>query len=376
LNLRNVIIVAAAFGLLAVSLTGISYNRDNKTNVSSEISGGLIAGTKQSIPTMAEPEKAKPQDSSSQPSSPTNQTAPAPPNSNSNSATSSKNLTTLAAQVQESGHYKLFPTMVKKGPSIKDPQGEHYEDDCIRCHSAVKRLDDPQAKLDDFFTGGKYANQTEGISCRVCHVSDDDYELRQSGWESCGTCHVNSSGNPIPGMEVHHPQFQMIQGVAIGDILPMPSYKYKYMKDSFTCTNCHVTNSTKHDYMVPGVTVTHDSEGIRRESTTMDYQQFKAIFQQPSCDVCHPSTNETVNRVREMQTVIGTKLDELEPIYEEWNEKIKTLDPNDPRVMTFKNGATYYTFVYSDGSKGVHNFPYAKLLLEKAEMIWRELQLK
>lgn len=225
--------------------------------------------------------------------------------------------------------------------------------------------------------GRIFGGQTGGNTCQICHEANNaDYALRQTGWDTCGTCHVSSAGNPVPGIEVQqHPQYQMIQGVAIGDILPMPAYKYKYMKEGFSCINCHTTNAAKHDFQVPGVNIIRDTDGIRRANTSLDLQNFKEVFKQDSCDVCHPSTAETINRVEEIQSVIGDKLEELQPIYNEWSQKIKSMDSQDPRVVTFMNGATYYTFVYSDGSKGVHNFPYARLLLEKAELIWRGLSL-
>jgi len=328
LKIRNVIIVAAVFSLLAMSLNGISHNGDRNSNSSSEKTLALIENTPSGPPAMSESSSSQPSGkdlSTIKPTTPSSEsTTPAPAQATVPSS-SVMDASLLTLQVENSGHAKL-------------------------------------------------ANQTEGTSCLACHtIQNNKYTLRRSGWETCGTCHVSSTGNPIPGVEVHHPQFQMIQGVAIGDILPMPSYKYKYLKDSFSCTNCHVTNGTKHDFRVPGTL--QDSKDIGSQGTSIDLQQFKGIFKQSSCDVCHPSTAETVNRVKEMQSIIGKKLDELQPIYEEWSIKVKSMDANDPKVLTFKNGATYYTYVYSDGSKGVHNFPYARLLLEKAELIWRGLQL-
>ena len=334
MKIRNVVLVATVCALLTVSLNGISLTGDRSSNSSSEKTTALIKGSPStSVPTMSKSDSSKTTDnavssSSPEPSPPSGQDTTPTPSQSPVTSPSAVDSSPLVTQVQNGVHSKLFP------------------------------------------------NQTEGTICLTCHtIQNSQYTLRQSGWETCGTCHVNSTGNPIPGVEVQHPQYQMIQGVAIGDILPMPSYKYKYLKDSFSCTNCHVTNGTKHDFRVPGVTALQDSKGSDSQGTSIDFQQFKGIFKQSSCDVCHPSTAETVNRVKEMQSIIGKKLDELQPIYEEWSTKVKSMDANDPKVLTFKNGATYYTYVYSDGSKGVHNFPYARLLLEKAELIWRGLQL-
>lgn len=281
----------------------------------------------------------------------------------------------LVQQVENSGHYKLFPAMIAKGPSVKDPGKDHYGDSCIRCHSAVAILDNPNAKVDDFFSGGKYAGQNEGISCRVCHSIEGPgmVTLRHPGWESCGVCHVNSAGDPKPGSEVHHPQFQMIMGVEIStDIPSLPSYKYAYMNNNFSCIDCHTTNEQKHDFMVPGVTAVYDSEG-RRIRTELDYAVFEKIFNQDKCIHCHADLNGIVSEVKQQQTDISTELAKLKPIYEEWSKKVTNLGQDDPNVAAFKTGATYYTFVEADGSKGVHNYKYAKALLQKAEAYWKNL---
>lgn len=381
-KIRKVIIVLGIFGLLAGSLYGNSHTL-LKTVTSAQIGNTApIIGQSPISPTpntnSSLPQKPVSSDSSSSTtsSSSSSNSASALPNTDS-TLSNNENLvySEIQKQAESSGHYKLFPTMIRKGPSVKDPQGEHYGDSCIRCHSAVKILVDPSAKLDDFFSGGKYANQTEGINCQVCHlVTSNTYKLRTSGWESCGSCHVNSGGNPTPGNEVHHPQFQMIQGVEIADILPMPSYKYKYLKNTFSCTDCHITNKVKHDFMVPGVTITHDSEGIRRTDTEIDYQAFKAVFNQDKCAVCHPSSADMVNRVKNEQEIISKRLAELKLTYDEWSKRVTTMDSKDPKVQAFKDGATFYTFVDSDGSKGVHNFPYAQALLDKADSYWKVLK--
>lgn len=49
------------------------------------------------------------------------------------------------------------------------------------------------------------------------------------------------------------------------------------------------------------------------------------------------------------------------------------MDKADPKVTTFNNGATYFTFVEAAASKGAHNPVYAKLLLENAEKEWQIL---
>ena len=288
----------------------------------------------------------------------------------------------LVEQVKNSGHAKLFPFMINQGPSVKNADTEHYGDGCIRCHSAVAIVDDKNAKLDDFFPGGKYAGQTEGISCRVCHVfsGKDLMTLRNKGWDVCGSCHVNSSGDPKVGSEVHHPQYQFIQGLAVGNDVPaMPSYKYANMKDNFACQDCHITNSQKHDFMIPGVTATYSGKDkVKRAGTTIDYNKFAEMFNQEKCKTCHADPKPVIDKVKQEQTEIGGKLEELKKTYDEWSKKVAAMSPDqqkaDQKVKAFQNGATFYTFVEADASKGAHNYPYAKALLAKAEEYWKALQ--
>jgi hypothetical protein len=374
MNIKGLILCLTAMGLLVTSV-GYSQTVTLKTSSQQNSNRAILNQLFKEISTSSEPSSAKTTNSTPAPTQEITQetavtsTPPQPKQDN-----PSKTTISITEQVENSGHYKLFTTLVSKGPSVKDQQGNPFGDSCLRCHSAVKILEDPNAQLYDFLSGGKYGERLEGISCRVCHITENNQmRLRNSDWETCGSCHVNSNGNPVPGTGVNHPQFQMIQGVAIGDILPMPSYKYKYMKDSFMCTDCHMTNSNKHDFMIPGVSATYDNEGLQRTGTKIDYTEFKVILQQESCWVCHSSTAETVNQVKEMQDIISKKIEELKPIYDEWSRKISTMDPNSAEVKAFNMGATYFTFVVSDGSKGVHNFPYALVLLEKAKTYWKEL---
>ena len=269
----------------------------------------------------------------------------------------------IIEQVKESGHYKFFATMVAGGP--EGTQKAHYSDACIGCHSAVKMFDDKNAKLSDFFANGKYAGLTEGVTCRVCHElkGDNGITLKKQGWAVCSDCHTSGS-RPKLGSEVHHPQGEMIKGVGVGEVEDTPSYKCFNMID-FTCYDCHVTNTQKHDFMIPGVTVTHD--GVMRTSSKIDYEKFKDIFKQEKCKSCHAIPEDAANAVKKTQTEIGKKLEELKPIYDDWSKKAATMDKNDPKVKAFRNGATYFTYVETDSSKGAHNYELTKKLLAKAE---------
>lgn len=275
----------------------------------------------------------------------------------------------LVDQIKASGHYTFFPTIVAKSPDVL--KAEHYDDSCLTCHSAVKMIDDKNAKLEDFFVGGKYAGKDEGITCRVCHVFEgkDMFNLKNKGWETCTVCHT-SGGTLVLGNEVHHPQSEFIKGIGVGDVPNIPSYKYANFKDDFTCQDCHVTNGQKHDFMIPGVTTTH--EGVTRTGSMMNYEQLTQLFKQDRCLGCHNPTT-FVDKINQQQTEIENHLGKLKKVYDEWKIKVQTLDKNDPKVKAFNEGSTYYTYVQADGSKGIHNYIFAKALIGKAYAKYAEL---
>lgn len=243
-----------------------------------------------------------------------------------------------------------------------------YDDGCVHCHSETAILRDPNAKLTDFFAGGKYEKDREGITCLVCHNMGGDkmITLRHPGWDSCTTCHT--AGTVTLGKEVHHSQKQMIEGVGVGEVTSKPSYKWASMKDTFSCTDCHVTNGLKHDFMVPGVTATYDALGTTRLGTQMNYKEFAVMFKQDKCITCHYDPTNTINKIQQRQDEIAKKIEALKPTFEEWEKKISTLDPKDPKIAQFTTARTYYMYVTSDASKGAHNYALAKSLLEQAEV--------
>lgn len=267
-------------------------------------------------------------------------------------------------QVRQSQHFNMFPTLVAE--KEKDPTFD-YDDSCVRCHSETAILSDKNAKLSDFFSGGKYANQREGITCLVCHNmgSEKMISLRQPGWGTCTVCHTAES--LTLGKDVKHSQKEMIEGVGVGDVASKPSYKWAAMNDTFSCTDCHVTNGLKHDFMVPGVTVTYDATGTVRTDTKINYTEFANMFKQEKCITCHYDPSPTISKIQQHQAEIIKSLDTLKPKFDSWEKQLQAASPTDPRVIQFKKAQTYYTYVTSDASKGAHNYALSKDLLVQAE---------
>lgn len=299
-------------------------------------------------------------------------TTPTPPPA-ATAATKAEPVKSLVAQVQATQHAKMFPTLIAEAEKDKNFD---YADNCIKCHAEVSILGDKSAKMVDFFKGGKYETQREGITCNVCHVvgGKDMFGLRKTGWDSCTQCHTTDKPEIKLGSQLHHSQKEMIEGTPVGNGPATPSYKFKNMKSNFSCVDCHITNNTDHDFMVPGVTPTYDALGTTRTGTTMDWDKFATVFKQEKCVTCHADPKPVVNKLKASSEEISKKAEALKPIYDEWTKKVATMDKNDPKVIAFNNGATYFTYVEADASKGAHNPEYAKQLLTKCETEWAKLK--
>ncbi|MFZ3102600.1 MAG: hypothetical protein WA131_10405 [Desulfitobacteriaceae bacterium] len=205
-----------------------------------------------------------------------------------------------------------------------------------------------------------------GIGCQVCHYlgGKDLISLKKPGWESCGSCH--SSSPLVLGQVIQHPQYDMIKGTGIGEVVPnYPSLKYR-LGDKFACYDCHLMTDTRHSFTVPGSILSLDVNGTSNKETTLDYNEFKKFLQTDRCAACHIDPDASITQLSQHREEIEQKLNYLRQIYTTWEKKVATLDPADPRVKAFNEGRSYYTYVEADGSKGAHNYDLSVALLNKA----------
>lgn len=249
----------------------------------------------------------------------------------------------LVEQVKASGHYGFFKEMAEgKG-------GESYPparaDACIECHSAVKILDDHNAKFTDFKPGGKYAGKLEGITCRVCHEMGGDkmFSLRQEGWESCGVCHTAEGIKE--GKEVHHPQVEMIKGIQGIGVADKPSRKMA--QGNFACFDCHMTNNRKHDFKAPTAA---------------------EIVADEKCSGCHTDAAKMEANMTAQKDKVKAQLDQLQPRLEAAKKALEEAKAAKKDVAAAEKAlgvaTTDITYVVADKSFGIHNAPYTDDLLK------------
>lgn len=106
---------------------------------------------------------------------------------------------------------------------------------------------------------------------------------------------------------------------------------------NFACQDCHTTNGSKHDFLVPGDTTVHDpKDPVTRTSATLDYTKFVQVFAQDKCKTCHSgNAQQTVDKVKQQQADIEKRLEALSKINDEWSKKVTTMDKNDPKVKAY-----------------------------------------
>ena len=204
-----------------------------------------------------------------------------------------------------------------------------------------------------------------GVTCSVCHEMGGQamFSLKRPGWEACASCHT--APTIVLGQKVENPQYDMIKGTGVGEIPDMPSLKYR-LGDKFACYDCHLTDSTHHSFTVPGSVISGDAPTTIGANPQFDYTKFKQFLQTARCAICHIDPDATVAQSTQHRSDIEQKLNELQLIDYQWEQKVKELNPADPRVKALNEGRTYYTYVKADGSFGSHNYELTEALLNAA----------
>jgi len=186
------------------------------------------------------------------------------------------------------------------------------------------------------------------ITCAVCHVMTvNEFKLRFDTLETCTGCH-NNGGEIVPGKVVHHPQKEMFLGIGAIGVPRIPDSKYK---SGLTCIECHMPNEA-HTFVgkTPAQALKEHTESI--------------------CIMCHAdqSEEEFAQEVTTIQNKIEADLKKLKNglhIDGIKLNKAKGLGADVAVAQQVYNIVfTNISFVENDGSKGVHNFEYAKKIVE------------
>ncbi|MEE8640465.1 MAG: multiheme c-type cytochrome [bacterium] len=203
----------------------------------------------------------------------------------------------------------------------------HASDTCMECHSA------------DYWYDRTLTLDTaqEGITCVMCHFahgSTYEHQLRGSAEEMCMECHTDHGSRPPSSP--HHSQKEMFGGFG-GYEWPQGG---PYLDSGHTygveekCVSCHMYTKSME---APNPAITGHSWKPNIEV----------------CRECHKGANNF--NIHGAQTKIGNLMATLEAKLEQQ----KNEEAEDYIYANFD-----YKFVDADASRGVHNYLYAKKLLE------------
>lgn len=200
---------------------------------------------------------------------------------------------------------------------------DHAGDSCLDCHSADYRVA-PEGEKPTLETA------KESLSCATCHKHDTglEHNLPVDKAEVCVECHTTEEAEP--GESVHHPQEEMFTG--LGHTMTLPSGHTKTLEDR--CVECHMYKE--------------DEEVV----TEAGGHTFEPNLE--ACERCHANPEDTKERV---QTEISNMLDAIQ---------VRLENATDQESEDYQEAKFNYDMVNADGSLGVHNYPYAKALLNRS----------
>ena len=211
---------------------------------------------------------------------------------------------------------------------------------CVKCHVSEAFVEFTKTGETPLIEDLKSMNPINCQSCHDPHSATGKGQLRIASVDLvCGECHTAGSIDDLndPGTP-HHSQWNMLHGT---DGVEYAGVEYIDSPHQFVvegkCASCHVS-------MVPFM-----GEGAAAKTGHTFEAELRA------CTTCHPSaTDFDVNGV---QTEIIALLAQL---------KGELDAATDTESVPYKQALYNLEFVEADASNGVHNFKYAKALLESS----------
>jgi hypothetical protein len=221
--------------------------------------------------------------------------------------------------------------LTKHITALKSVQDQAGKAECLPCHSTDYLLAPTDKKPST--QGAKL-----GVTCTACHFDHQAGEgIDERRPPVCEDCH--SGGKMRIGEAPHHPQKEMMLGTSPAEtgVAKMPSMFGK--KD---CNGCHMPRINDK--------VDHEFSVLMPDRKTL------------SCasEGCHAGKHDKYEAmVKDWQAQTTKALTEVKGLLDAKKAKAGTTE--------YKVALFNYEFVETDHSKGVHNFPFAKKLLEVAK---------
>ncbi len=223
------------------------------------------------------------------------------------------------------------------------------DSNCAACHTYqgfLQRVNDSTIVPRINPPGDSAALPIVCVTCHDPHDATNLHQLRLPAAQLCQKCHnpEYDINNPVPGTEIHNSTAFMLEGKG--------GYQYAgYTYDSSPhkdvvenlCVTCHVVStpfvsssqiaSTGHTFMPKGVKCIECHSDFDTLSTSFDFHH------------------------------VQSEIDSLSGVL---SAKLASSTSADSATDAFKRAKFNYDFVTADGSHGIHNYLYAKGLLESA----------
>ena len=264
---------------------------------------------------------------------------------------------------------------------------------CLECHSTDYRLADEGEK--PTLSQAKY-----GITCQACHDPHEPSD-QTSLWneernpqltapreELCVECHngeIPAGETATPGADVHHPMKEMMNGTGAIDV---PQGSPSVHKDK--CVNCHMVPTDYDRNGVPMTGANHvfaivEPDVAAEALSTGNIGGAPKPMPYSSCSSCHAKAGDPYaqylsgtfeNRQAQMHAwddQVGAELTSAaarmgyasiaaartgidEKAEADWNGS----------ELAFMKAYTNRSFIESEGSWGIHNYDYARTVIQKA----------
>lgn len=259
-------------------------------------------------------------------------------------------------------HHQQFMDWTSSGHARTPSAGVKRVAPCVNCHTP----EGAQA----LFSGTALTDVPQGatwqITCAACHNShgtEHEHDLRADMEELCITCH-NTAGSEPPNLP-HHAMYEILTGQGgigvIGDLR---------MGGAVTCTDCHMPQVAKsatewdissHTFITlePMLSIEH---GMPNSCTTDCHNGVGS-----GSLLSHDSADRVVRAWHFEITKMLTNVEHELNLTSDAIDTARVVEGGSARVLEAEalHEVAEYNFelVAHEGSRGVHNFEYARALL-------------
>lgn len=250
---------------------------------------------------------------------------------------------------------------------------------CLGCHSADYIAATSGVKSGQAGTGvvtPTVKTAQFGITCQVCHAPhktsppSSDPLLRDESYKVCVACHNATGGGqrPLtPGAQASYSTQEMFEGKGALDVDSNPS-SHLTNKAGPVCASCHM----------PGTATSANTGPVATHNWKIVMPGKAQAQESDACSACHsPESKIRPLNTAALQGIIASQQTEIKGALKTLTKQLKDVksvhpewDPKAERKteqqVAYEKALTNISFAESEGSLGIHNYEYARAILDKA----------